>query len=57
MPNNHAVWVAAIEFGAATTSRNIIASVARSSQIPSGPGLISRIWLIVFSVSSVVNFV
>jgi hypothetical protein len=38
IPSSHAVWVAAIEFGAATTKRKIIARIARSNQMASAPG-------------------
>src|SRR5580765_4169832 len=41
MPISQAVWVAAIELGAATTRRKMNARITRSSQVPSGPGLIS----------------
>jgi hypothetical protein len=37
IPSIHAVWAAAIEFGAATTNRNIAATMARSSQMANGP--------------------
>src|SRR5205807_900634 len=47
-PSSQAVWVAAIEFGAAMTNKNSVAMMPRSSQRPSGPGVISRDALSIF---------
>src|SRR5215813_1318782 len=38
-PSIHAVWAAAMEFGAATAKRHIAPTIVRSSQIAAGPRL------------------